>query len=221
MKEIKGLEDTGVPVTERLTISDACPIILPSHVALDQARERARGANKIGTTGRGIGPAYEDKAARRALRIGDLYSREVFAEKLGKVMDYHNFVLKNYFDAETIDFQKTLDECLEFAARIRSMVADTTALLNDYREKGDSILFEGAQGAFLDIDHGTYPFVTSSNTTAGGAATGSGLGPRYFDYVLGIVKAYTTRVGVVVGLMLLPLNVRLSITRFPVYVSLS
>ena len=195
LKEIKGLEDTGVPVKERLTISDACPIILPSHVALDQARERARGANKIGTTGRGIGPAYEDKVARRALRIGDLYSREMFAEKLGKVMDFHNFVLKNYFDAETIDFQKTLDECLELAAIIRDMVADTTSMLNDYREKGDNILFEGAQGALLDIDHGTYPFVTSSNTTAGGAATGSGLGPRYFDYVLGIVKAYTTRVG--------------------------
>jgi len=195
LKEIKGLEENGVPVKDRLTISDACPIILPSHVALDQARERARGANKIGTTGRGIGPAYEDKAARRALRIGDLYSREMFAEKLGKVMDYHNFVLKNYFETDTIDFQETLDSYLAFGAEIRGLVADTTTMLNDYREKGDNILFEGAQGAFLDIDHGTYPFVTSSNTTAGGASTGSGLGPRYFDYVLGIVKAYTTRVG--------------------------
>jgi len=168
---------------------------LPSHVALDQARERARGVNKIGTTGRGIGPAYEDKAARRALRIGDLYSRERFASKLGEVLDYHNFVLQNYFDTEPVDFQETLEACLDYAAVIRPMVTDTTELLNDYREKGDNILFEGAQGALLDVDHGTYPFVTSSNTTAGGAATGSGLGPRYFDHVVGIVKAYTTRVG--------------------------
>lgn len=195
LTEIEGLEKNGVPAKQRLSISDACPIILPSHIALDQAREKARGVNAIGTTGRGIGPAYEDKAARRALRIGDLYSRELFARKLGEVLDFHNFVLQNYFKTDAIDFQSTLDECMEFADQIRPMVVDTTALLNDYREKGDNILFEGAQGALLDIDHGTYPFVTSSNTTAGGAATGSGLGPRYFDYVLGIVKAYTTRVG--------------------------
>jgi adenylosuccinate synthase len=195
IKEISGLEKSGVPATKRLTISDACPIILPSHVALDQARERARGANAIGTTGRGIGPAYEDKAARRALRIGDLYSRERFARKLGEVLDFHNFVLQKYFKADPVDFQSTLDACMDYAEQIRSMVTDTTAMLNDYRERGNNILFEGAQGALLDIDHGTYPFVTSSNTTAGGAATGSGLGPRYFDYVLGIVKAYTTRVG--------------------------
>jgi len=195
MQEIAGLEKNGIPAKERLSISDACPIILPSHIALDQARERARGVNKIGTTGRGIGPAYEDKAARRALRIGDLFSRELFATKLGQVLDYHNFVLQNYFKTDPIDFQKTLDDCMGYAEQIQSMVTDTTEMLNAYRTKGESILFEGAQGALLDVDHGTYPFVTSSNTTAGGAATGTGLGPRYFDYVLGIVKAYTTRVG--------------------------
>jgi len=164
-------------------------------VALDQARERARGVNKIGTTGRGIGPAYEDKVARRALRIGDLYSRERFAAKLGEVLDFHNFVLQHYFESDPIDFQETLETCLKYAAVIRPMVTDTTALLDKHRQQGTNILFEGAQGALLDIDHGTYPFVTSSNTTAGGAATGTGLGPRYFDHVVGIVKAYTTRVG--------------------------
>ncbi|EKF75933.1 adenylosuccinate synthetase [Alcanivorax hongdengensis A-11-3] len=195
LKEIGGLEEQGVPVRERLRLSAACPLILPVHVALDQAREAARGNKKIGTTGRGIGPAYEDKVARRGLRLGDVYQREVFAAKLGEVMDYHNFVLRSYYNAEPVDFQKTLDETLKMGEDVRSMVTDVTAVLHGARERGDNIMFEGAQGTLLDIDHGTYPYVTSSNTTAGGTATGTGFGPLYLDYVLGITKAYTTRVG--------------------------
>ncbi|MDX1802680.1 MAG: adenylosuccinate synthase [Alcanivorax sp.] len=195
LKEIAGLEEQGVPVRERLRLSAACPLILPVHVALDQAREAARGNKKIGTTGRGIGPAYEDKVARRGLRLGDVFQREVFAAKLGEVMDYHNFVLRSYYNAEPVDFQKTLDDTLKMGEDIRSMVTDVTAVLHGARERGDNIMFEGAQGTLLDIDHGTYPYVTSSNTTAGGTATGTGFGPLYLDYVLGITKAYTTRVG--------------------------
>ncbi|HBC19827.1 MAG TPA: adenylosuccinate synthase, partial [Alcanivorax sp.] len=195
LKEIGGLEDNGVPVRERLRLSASCPLILPVHVALDQAREAARGNKKIGTTGRGIGPAYEDKVARRGLRLGDVYSRERFAAKLGEVMDYHNFVLRSYYNAEPVDFQKTLDETLAMGEDVRSMVTDVTTVLHGARERNENIMFEGAQGTLLDIDHGTYPYVTSSNTTAGGAATGTGFGPLYLDYVLGITKAYTTRVG--------------------------
>lgn len=195
LEEIRMLEDKGVPVRERLRISPACPLILPSHVALDRAREQARGDRAIGTTGRGIGPAYEDKVARRAVRLDDLFHRERFAAKLGEVLDYHNFVLQQYFKTDPVPFQATLEQYLELGEQIRPLAADVTALLEDYRRAGAQVLFEGAQGALLDIDHGTYPYVTSSNTTAGGAATGTGLGPRYFDYVLGIVKAYTTRVG--------------------------
>ncbi|MGJ3254762.1 MAG: adenylosuccinate synthase [Alcanivorax sp.] len=195
LKEIGGLEANGVPVRERLRLSASCPLILPVHVALDQAREAARGNKKIGTTGRGIGPAYEDKVARRGLRLGDVYSRERFAAKLGEVMDYHNFVLRSYYNAEPVDFQKTLDETLAMGEDVRSMVTDVTTVLHGARERNENIMFEGAQGTLLDIDHGTYPYVTSSNTTAGGAATGTGFGPLYLDYVLGITKAYTTRVG--------------------------
>ncbi|OUR89615.1 adenylosuccinate synthase [Gammaproteobacteria bacterium 42_54_T18] len=195
LKEIKMLEDRGVPVQDRLQISPACPLILPYHVALDQAREIARGKAKIGTTGRGIGPAYEDKVARRGIRLGDLYHPERFASKLAEVLDYHNFALEHYYKVDTIDYQKVLDETLEMAESIRGMVADVTDILHQHRLAGDNILFEGAQGTLLDIDHGTYPFVTSSNTSAGGTATGSGFGPLYLDYVLGITKAYTTRVG--------------------------
>jgi adenylosuccinate synthase len=194
-EELEMLEAKGVPARTRLKISPACPLILPSHVALDKARELARGDQKIGTTGRGIGPAYEDKVARRAVRLGDLFHRERFAAKLGEVLDFHNFVLREYFKQPTIDFQQTLDQYLALAPALKPMVADVTAILEALRAEGKSTLFEGAQGALLDIDLGTYPYVTSSNTTAGGAATGSGFGPRYFDYVLGIVKAYTTRVG--------------------------
>ncbi|OGT19140.1 MAG: adenylosuccinate synthase [Gammaproteobacteria bacterium RBG_16_57_12] len=195
LKEITMLEGKGVPARERLKISEACPLILPYHVLLDQAREKAKGNDAIGTTGRGIGPAYEDKVSRRGLRVSDLYRRERFAAKLGEVLDYHNFVLKNYYHAETVDFQKVLDETLAMGEQIEPMVADIPELLYQYQKQGESILFEGAQGTLLDIDHGTYPFVTSSNTTAGGAACGSGVGPRQLHYVLGITKAYTTRVG--------------------------
>jgi len=195
LEELQMLEQGGVPARERLKISEACPLILPYHVALDQAREKARGKAAIGTTGRGIGPAYEDKVARRALRLSDVFHRERFAAKLGEVMDYHNFVLKNYFKSDTVDFQQVLDEALAVAEQLQPMVADVPELLAQYRQRGDSVLFEGAQGALLDIDHGTYPYVTSSNTTAGGASTGSGIGPCNLDYVLGITKAYTTRVG--------------------------
>jgi adenylosuccinate synthase len=194
-EELAMLEAKGVPARRRLKISPACPLILPSHVALDKAREHAKGAAKIGTTGRGIGPAYEDKIARRAVRVADLFHRERFAAKLGEILDYHNFVLKNYFRAEPVAFQKTLEECLDLVPQLEPMVADITVILYELHQRGENVLFEGAQGALLDVDHGTYPYVTSSNTTAGGAATGTGLGPRYFDAVLGIVKAYTTRVG--------------------------
>lgn len=195
LKEIAELENNGVPVRQRLRISPACPLILPYHVALDQAREAARGAAKIGTTGRGIGPAYEDKVARRGLRLGDLRNTGAFAEKLREVLEYHNFSLTQYFKVAAVDFQQTLDTTLKQGEEILPMLADVTGLLHAARERGAHILFEGAQGSLLDIDHGTYPYVTSSNTTAGGTATGSGFGPLYLDYVLGITKAYTTRVG--------------------------
>jgi adenylosuccinate synthase len=194
-RETQTLIDQGVPVFERLRISPSCPLILPSHVALDRAREHARGANAIGTTGRGIGPAYEDKVARRALRVADLFQRDRFAAKLGEVLDFHNFVLQRYFSQPAVDFQRTLDDMLVWVERLRPLVLDVTQALAALRRAGANVLFEGAQGAMLDVDVGTYPFVTSSNTTAGGAATGTGLGPCAFDYVLGIVKAYATRVG--------------------------
>ncbi|MGB5489911.1 MAG: adenylosuccinate synthase [Woeseiaceae bacterium] len=195
VSEANALIESGVPVYERLRISPGCPLILPSHVALDVARERARGAGAIGTTGRGIGPAYEDKVARRALRISDLFVREKFAAKLGEVLDYHNFLLKNYFKTDTVDFSQVLDEALAYAEIVAPITADITQVLQDLGDSDKSILFEGAQGSFLDIDHGTYPFVTSSNTVAAAASIGTGIGPRNLDYILGIVKAYTTRVG--------------------------
>ncbi|GAC1036907.1 adenylosuccinate synthase [Pseudomonas sp. No.117] len=194
-KEVGELEARGVPVRERLRISSACSLILPYHVALDQAREKARGEAKIGTTGRGIGPAYEDKIARRGLRVGDLFHPERFAAKLKEVLDYHNFVLQNYFNEPPVDFQKTYDEAMEHAKVMQPLVMDVVSRLHELRKAGENLMFEGAQGTLLDIDHGTYPFVTSSNTTAGGVATGSGVGPLYLDYILGITKAYTTRVG--------------------------
>jgi adenylosuccinate synthase len=189
------LERAGVSVTGRLKISEACPLILRYHAALDQAREAAKGAGKIGTTGRGIGPAYEDKVARRAIRLQDLFHRERFAAKLGEVLDFHNFVLKNFFRAATVDFNQTLDETLALAERIKPMVADVPRLLYEAQKAGQNLLFEGAQGTLLDVDHGTYPYVTSSNCVAGAAAAGAGIGPHNLHYVLGITKAYTTRVG--------------------------
>tara|TARA_R110002110_G_scaffold415781_1_gene655664 strand:+ start:15326 stop:16618 length:1293 start_codon:yes stop_codon:yes gene_type:complete len=195
LKEIDELNDKGISVEEKLHISTACPLILPYHVALDQARELKKGNEKIGTTGRGIGPAYEDKAARRGIRMGELLNAEHFARRLEEVLEYHNFALQSYYGVDPIDYQQTLDQSLEMGERIRPMVGDTIDILHTARKDGENILFEGAQGSLLDIDHGTYPFVTSSNTTAGGTATGSGYGPLYLDYVLGITKAYTTRVG--------------------------
>ena len=195
IEEVEMLEKSGIDVKSRLTLSEACPLILPHHVALDHAREAAKGAGKIGTTGRGIGPAYEDKIARRAIRMQDLLHRERFAAKLGEVLDYHNYVLKHYFKWETVDFHKTLDQAMELAEKIKPMIGDVPRRLYDANKRGENLLFEGAQGTLLDIDHGTYPFVTSSNCTAGGASTGSGMGPSSMHYILGITKAYTTRVG--------------------------
>ncbi|MAS21908.1 MAG: adenylosuccinate synthase [SAR116 cluster bacterium] len=195
LKEIHQLEARGVPVRDRLRISSACPLILPYHVALDQAREARRGKMKIGTTGRGIGPAYEDKVARRGLRLGDLKEPAKFADAMREVLEYHNHALVHYYGAEALDFEEVLATTLEEGQQLLPMMADVTSRLHAYRENGANIMFEGAQGSLLDIDHGTYPFVTSSNTTAGGTATGSGFGPLYLDYVLGITKAYTTRVG--------------------------
>jgi adenylosuccinate synthase len=195
VQEIDELSAAGVDVRSQLRISEAAPLILPHHIAIDQARERAKGEAKIGTTGRGIGPAYEDKVARRAIRVQDLYARERFAAKLGEVLDFHNFVLRNYFKAETVDFQKTLDETLALAERLRPMVADVSGEVNALIREGKSLLFEGAQAALLDVDHGTYPFVTSSNCVAGQAAAGAGVGPGQLHYILGVAKAYATRVG--------------------------
>lgn len=195
LQEIDELELRSIPVTERLRISEACTLILPYHVAIDQAREKAKGQAKIGTTGRGIGPAYEDKVARRALRFGDLFDEKKFAAKLEETLDYHNFILQNYHQHDPIDFRQLLESTLALVPRLEPMKADVSALLAEHKAKGKNILFEGAQGTLLDVDHGTYPFVTSSNTVAGAACVGSGFGPRFIDYVLGITKAYTTRVG--------------------------
>ena len=195
LKEINILEDSGVPVRNRLKISEACALILPVHVAIDQAREKARGDKAIGTTGRGIGPAYEDKVARRGLRAGDLLNSEEFAKRLKELVDYHNFMLVNYYHAEPVNYDEVLQNTLELGELIKPMLTDVGEDLYALQQQGSHIMFEGAQGALLDIDHGTYPYVTSSNTTAGGAATGTGIGPLAIDYVLGITKAYSTRVG--------------------------
>ena len=195
VEEIGTLEAAGVDVRSRLKISEACPLILPYHAALDQAREAAKGASRIGTTGRGIGPAYEDKVARRALRLQDLFHRERFSAKLNELLDFHNFVLTNYFHAPAVDPGRTLDDAMRLAERIKPMVADVPRLLYEAQKAGHNLLFEGAQGTLLDIDHGTYPYVTSSNCVAGAAAAGAGIGPQHLHYVLGITKAYTTRVG--------------------------
>ena len=195
LEELEMLDKVGVPARDRLKISESCPLILPYHIALDQARELARGKKAIGTTGRGIGPTYEDKVSRRGLRLGELLDPAHFTERLREVMEYHNHALQHYFKAEPVDYQQVLDEALAQGEQIAPLVTDIPGLLHRMRRAGKDIMFEGAQGALLDIDHGTYPYVTSSTTTAGGAASGSGVGPRHIDYVLGIVKAYTTRVG--------------------------
>lgn len=195
LEEMDTLIGRGVPVAERLNVSPACPLILSSHVALDRAREQSRVGGAIGTTGRGIGPAYEDKSARRAIRIADLFAPEQLRERVESLLDLHNFLLERYYSADPVDLNEELDQLLLQAERIKPLVADVTELLRELQVADKSVLFEGAQGAMLDIDLGTYPFVTSSNTTVGGAFTGSGMGPAAVDYVLGIVKAYTTRVG--------------------------
>ena len=195
LKEMNELEGNGIPVRERLKISAACPLILSYHIALDQARERRRGKSAIGTTGRGIGPAYEDKVARRGLRLGDLVDEKSFVTKLEEVVKFHNFSLINYYQAQPVSFEKVRDDILAMRDVLLPLIADIPQMLKEYSEAGDNVMFEGAQGALLDIDHGTYPYVTSSNTTAGGAAAGAGVGPCHIDYVLGITKAYATRVG--------------------------
>jgi adenylosuccinate synthase len=195
IEEMNELNGRGVPVEQRLRLSPACPLILSSHVALDKAREQASGAAAIGTTGRGIGPAYEDKVARRAVRVSDLFAPKVLKDKVDRLLDLHNFLLERYYSAARVDAQREYDNLCSLAERVKPMVSDVTELLRDMHASGKRVLFEGAQGAMLDIDLGTYPFVTSSNTTVGGATTGTGVGPQAMDYVLGIVKAYTTRVG--------------------------
>jgi len=195
LEEIEFLEKAGIPVRNRLLISEACTLILPVHAAIDKAREIARGSKAIGTTGRGIGPAYEDKAARRGLRAGDFLNPAVFAERFKELVEYHNFMLTHYYHTDPIDYQTGLEEALKLGEQIKPMLTDVSEVLYKYQDQGKNLLFEGAQGALLDIDHGTFPYVTSSSTTAGGAATGTGIGPLDLDYVLGITKAYSTRVG--------------------------
>jgi adenylosuccinate synthase len=195
LNEIQELEAKGINVRNRLKISSACPLILASHIALDKAHEAHKKSKAIGTTGRGIGPAYEDKIARRAIKINDLLCKDRFASKLSELLAYHNFLLTNYYSQNSVDIDQILDSFDSWAEQIKPMIADTVALVHEHRRKGDVMLFEGAQGVYLDVDHGTYPFVTSSNTCIGSVTNGSGLGPKYIDYVLGITKAYTTRVG--------------------------
>lgn len=194
-REIDELKSHGVDAEPRLHVSGNCPLIMPYHIALDHAREAALGSKKIGTTGRGIGPAYEDKVARRSVRVADLYQPAVFAERVRSILELHNFVLKNYLKAEALDPQKVIDDALSYADRLAPMVKDVSAELNRAMDAGKQFLFEGAQGSMLDIDHGTYPFVTSSNTVAGSASAGAGVGPQRLNYILGITKAYCTRVG--------------------------
>ena len=195
IKEISDLEQNGIEVRSRLGLSGACPVILACHEALDQARERAKGKKAIGTTGRGIGPVYEDKASRHGIRLADLADPKRLADKLGGVLDYHNFLLKNFYQADALDTAEVSDQAARLGEQLKPMLCDVTADLHDMRRQGKTLLFEGAQGSLLDIDHGTYPFVTSSNTTIGGVMTGAGVSPADIDYVLGITKAYTTRVG--------------------------
>lgn len=196
IKEIEDLEARGINVRHRLHIDLSCVLVLPYHVALDQARELQKGKKAIGTTGRGIGPAYEDKVARRAIRLADLCGDEKqFSEKLKDVIKYHNFMLENFYKSDAVNYEGVLKVCLSIKEQLCELATDVTGMLENYREQNVNLLFEGAQGTFLDIDQGTYPFVTSSNTTAGGVSTGTGFGPCYLDYILGITKAYTTRVG--------------------------
>ena len=194
-REIVELEDAGQSVRDRIKVSSGCPLILPYHIALDKNRGNVKGNQKIGTTGRGIGPAYEDKVSRRGVRVGDLFDEKSFITKLEDIMDYHNFVLENYFHSRRVSIEDVLEASLSYADTLKPMVSDVVSDLSELRRTEANVLFEGAQGALLDIDHGTYPFVTSSNTTAGAIGSGCGVGPLDLDYILGITKAYTTRVG--------------------------
>ncbi|MCE2706556.1 MAG: adenylosuccinate synthase [Proteobacteria bacterium] len=193
LTEIRDLEALGVNVRGNLRISEACPLILPYHIAMDQAREA--GLNKIGTTGRGIGPSYEDKVARRAIRIQDLFDAEIFATKLKENLKYYNFLLKNYYNVAELDFNEVYNSTMAYADEIKPLVSDISRKLFQLRKENKKVIFEGAQGTLLDVDLGTYPFVTSSNCVAGAASTGAGISPKMIDYVVGIAKAYTTRVG--------------------------
>ncbi|MDX1668643.1 MAG: adenylosuccinate synthase, partial [Limnobacter sp.] len=195
LSEIDELQAGGIDVESRLKISESCPLILDYHVAVDKARELKRGESKIGTTGRGIGPAYEDKVSRRGLRVQDLFNPEQFKIKLADILEYHNFYLTQFLNAEAVDIEVVFQKAMALAPRIKAMVADVPSLLQKANEEGQNLLFEGAQGALLDIDHGTYPYVTSSNCLAGAASAGAGVGPQKLQYVLGITKAYATRVG--------------------------
>ena len=193
--EIEVLKKNNIDVHDRLFISDNCPLILPVHIALDQAREQKKGKEKIGTTGRGIGPAYEDKISRRGIRLGDLQNQENLREKLEELLEYHNFILKNYYNSNIFNLDETYQNLLSHYDVYKNYLIDAPLYIEKLFSNNKKIVFEGAQGTLLDIDHGTYPFVTSSNTTIGGIFTGSGISPKRIDYTLAIVKAYTTRVG--------------------------
>ena len=195
IKEIEYLESKGIDIHSKLMISSQCPLILPSHILIDEARERSLGKKSIGTTGRGIGPVYEDKVARRVVHVMDLFDEDLFRSKLSSLIDYHNFILKELFGAEGVDAEEVLKDWMDQFDKIRNLVVDSSKMVNEFRASNSNILFEGAQGSMLDIDQGTYPFVTSSSTLSGASSLGSGIGPLDIDGVLGITKAYATRVG--------------------------
>ena len=195
IKEIEYLESKGIDIHSKLMISSQCPLILPTHILIDEARERSLGKKSIGTTGRGIGPVYEDKVARRVVHVMDLFDEGLFRSKLSSLIDYHNFILKELFGAEGVDAEEVLRDWMDQFDKIRNLVVDSSKTVNEFRASNSNILFEGAQGSMLDIDQGTYPFVTSSSTLSGASTLGSGIGPLDIDGVLGITKAYATRVG--------------------------
>ena len=195
IKEIEYLESKGIDIHSKLMISSQCPLILPTHILIDEARERSLGKKSIGTTGRGIGPVYEDKVARRVVHVMDLFDEDLFRSKLSSLIDYHNFILKELFGADGVDTEEILKDWMDQFDKIRNLVVDSSKTVNEFRASNSNILFEGAQGSMLDIDQGTYPFVTSSSTLSGASSLGSGIGPLDIDGVLGITKAYATRVG--------------------------
>ena len=195
IKEIEYLQSKGIDIHSKLMISSQCPLVLPTHILIDEARERSLGKKSIGTTGRGIGPVYEDKVARRVVHVMDLFDEDLFRSKLSSLIDYHNFILKELFGADGVDTEEILKDWMDQFDKIRNLVVDSSKTVNEFRASNSNILFEGAQGSMLDIDQGTYPFVTSSSTLSGASSLGSGIGPLDIDGVLGITKAYATRVG--------------------------